>query len=77
MPTLKWPDYADCWHLRHSAASATIAEGVDLFTVGGVLGHKSHASTQRDAHLSMARLTDEVGRLGQEFTHHPAMKKAA
>jgi integrase len=38
--------------LRHSTASAMINQGVDLYTVGAVLGHKSQASTMRYAHLS-------------------------
>ena len=33
--------------LRHGAASEMINAGIDLFTVGGVLGHKSVASTKR------------------------------
>lgn len=49
--------------LRHSTASALIAKGVDLYTVGGVLGHKSAASTQRYAHLSVAALTRAVAAL--------------
>jgi hypothetical protein len=36
--------------LRHSAASEMINAGVDLYTVGGVLGHKSQVSTARYAH---------------------------
>jgi integrase len=38
--------------LRHSAASEMINAGVDLYTVGGVLGHKSQVSTARYAHLA-------------------------
>lgn len=38
--------------LRHSAASAMVNAGVDLFAVGKVLGHASYQSTQRYAHLA-------------------------
>lgn len=38
--------------LRHSAASAMVNGGVDLFAVGAVLGHKAPASTKRYAHFA-------------------------
>lgn len=38
--------------LRHSAASAMINAGVDLYAVGRVLGHSDHKSTQRYAHVA-------------------------
>jgi integrase len=50
--------------LRHSAASAIINGGIDLYTVGGVLGHKSAVSTARYAHLATGRLREAVGRIG-------------
>jgi integrase len=37
--------------LRHSTASAMANEGVDLYAIGQVLGHKDLRSTQRYAHL--------------------------
>ncbi len=40
---------------RHSAASELINAGVDLYTVGRVLGPKDARSTQRDAHLAVRR----------------------
>ncbi|MCZ3110860.1 tyrosine-type recombinase/integrase, partial [Acinetobacter baumannii] len=43
--------------LRHSAASELINAGVDLYTVGRVLGHKDSRSTQRYAHLAIDTLT--------------------
>jgi site-specific recombinase XerD len=52
--------------LRHAAASEMINAGIDLFTVGGVLGHRSVASTRRYSHLVTARLADAVGRIGQK-----------
>lgn len=42
------------WHdLRHSAASMLVNNGVDLFTVGQVLGHRDPKTTARYAHLSI------------------------
>lgn len=38
--------------LRHTAASWLIAGGVEIYTVGKILGHSSIASTQRYAHLA-------------------------
>lgn len=51
--------------LRHSAASAMINAGVDLYTVGAVLGHKATASTQRYSHLDSSTLTAAVRRIGR------------
>jgi len=49
--------------LRHSAASAMINQGVDLFTVGKVLGHKSAASTARYAHHDTGTLLAAVRKI--------------
>jgi len=38
--------------LRHSFASAAVREGVSLFEVGKILGHKCQETTARYAHLS-------------------------
>ena len=38
--------------LRHSYASAAIAGGISLFTVGKLLGHRDLKSTARYSHLS-------------------------
>lgn len=51
--------------LRHSAASEMINSGVDLYTVGAVLGHKTAQSTQRYAHLATQRLALAVGTIGR------------
>lgn len=51
--------------LRHSAASELIRVGVDLYTVGAVLGHKSHASTKRYAHLATEQITAAVRKMGK------------
>jgi integrase len=50
--------------LRHSAASEMINAGVDLYTVGGVLGHKTPASTKRYAHLVTEHLAGAVSKIG-------------
>lgn len=63
--------------LRHSAASEMINAGIDLFTVGGVLGHKSQVSTARYAHLAHARLKAAVGSIGGKILQPTPPKKAA
>lgn len=49
--------------VRHSTASALINKGVDLYTVGKVLGHKSMASTARYAHLDMSTMNAAVNKI--------------
>ena len=63
--------------LRHSAASAMVNAGVDLATVGAVLGHKSAASTQRYSHWGTARLAEAVGKIGAKVPVLPKPKAAA
>ncbi len=46
--------------LRHSYASKLVQAGVDLYTVGQLLGHKDPKMTQRYAHLSKGDLHDAV-----------------
>lgn len=53
--------------LRHSAASELINNGVDLYTVGAVLGHKDARSTKRYAHLATDKLADAIGVIGQKI----------
>lgn len=55
--------------LRHSTASALINAGVDLYTVGRILGHKDARSTQRYAHLQHQTLADAVAKIGQKSPH--------
>jgi integrase len=62
--------------LRHSSASEMINAGIDLYTVGAVLGHKDARSTKRYAHLATEALTDAVGRIGQK-NPNTTKKKAA
>jgi integrase len=38
--------------MRHTAASWLVMDGVDLYRVQSLLGHESHATTQRYAHLA-------------------------
>lgn len=49
--------------LRHTAATAMVNAGVDLATVGAVLGHKSHASTKRYSHYGVARLAEAISKI--------------
>ncbi len=51
--------------LRHSSASAMVNAGVELYTVGKVLGHKDSRSTQRYAHLATDTLAAAVSKIGQ------------
>jgi integrase len=51
--------------LRHSAASEMVNAGIDLYTVGRVLGHRSPKSTARYAHLTAATLAGAVGAIGR------------
>jgi integrase len=52
--------------LRHSAASEMANAGVDLYTVGRVLGHRDARSTQRYAHLTPDTLAAAVGKIGKK-----------
>lgn len=65
--------------LRHSTASALVNAGVDLHTIGKVLGHKDARSTDRYAHLQASTLAEAVGKIGQKSPHNdvPAQRKTA
>ncbi|MBM3469148.1 MAG: DUF4102 domain-containing protein [Alphaproteobacteria bacterium] len=55
--------------LRHTFASLAIKQGVDLYTVSKLLGHKNIATTTRYAHLEMKQLlkaTNVVDQIWQE-----------
>jgi integrase len=52
--------------LRHSAASEMVNAGVDLYSVGAVLGHKAAASTKRYAHLANDTLAKALGKIGSK-----------
>lgn len=49
--------------LRHTCASWLIQEGVDLYTVGVILGHASGQTTRRYAHLDTSSLKRAMARL--------------
>jgi integrase len=53
--------------LRHTAASWLVMEGVDLYAVGQILGHKTPRMTQRYAHLSPGYMAVAVGKLDGVF----------
>jgi integrase len=50
--------------LRHSCASILVGLGVDLYTVGEILGHSSTQTTKRYAHLQLGKKADALGKLG-------------
>ena len=52
--------------LRHSAASEMVNAGVDLFTVGQVLGHRDSRSTARYSHLTVGTLAAAIGQIGKK-----------
>lgn len=60
---MDWLHFHD---LRHSAASEMINAGVDLYTVGAVLGHKSAVSTKRYAHLATASIRHALTQIGRK-----------
>jgi integrase len=49
---------------RHSAASNMVNSGVDLYTVGQVLGHRDLRSTKRYSHLNVQTLTAAIRKIG-------------
>ena len=50
----------DC---RHTFASHAVMSGLDLYTVGRLLGHADTASTERYAHLSDGHVREAAGRI--------------
>lgn len=52
--------------IRHSSATEMVNAGVDLATVGKVLGHKSPASTMRYSHHATALQAAAVGKIGRK-----------
>lgn len=53
--------------LRHTCASWLVMEGVDLYAVGQILGHKTPRMTQRYAHLSPGYMVAAVNKLDGVF----------
>lgn len=52
--------------IRHSSATAMVESGVEVYTVGAVLGHKSAASTKRYAHHSVGKLAEAINSIGRK-----------
>ena len=50
--------------LRHTYASHAVMSGLDLYTVGRLLGHADTGSTERYAHLADRHVRDAAGRIG-------------
>ena len=46
--------------LRHTYASRLVQQGVDLYTVGQLMGHTNPRMTQRYAHFAPEHLLDAV-----------------
>lgn len=61
--------------LRHSTASEMVNAGVDLFTVGRVLGHKDQRSTARYSHHRASTLADALSNVGKKSPHKTGMEK--
>ncbi len=53
--------------LHHTAASWMVQQGVDLYAVGQILGHKTPRMTQRYAHLSPGYMAAAVNKLDGVF----------
>lgn len=49
--------------LRHSTASSMVNAGVDLYTIGAVLGHRDQRSTQRYSHLATSTLDAAIRKI--------------
>ncbi len=53
--------------LRHSFASFALKQGVDLYTVSKLLGHKNIATTTRYAHLELEHLKEATNKVARVF----------
>jgi integrase len=53
--------------LRHTAASWAVMRGVDLYSVGQLLGHKTLKMTMRYANLSPGYMQNVAGKLDVAF----------
>ena len=49
---------------RHTLASHAVMSGLDLYTVGRLLGHADTGSTDRYAHLADSHVRDAAARIG-------------
>lgn len=57
-------DYVNFHDLRHSCASIMLGLGVDLYTIGKILGHTNTQTTQRYAHLQVDAQRNALDKLG-------------
>lgn len=53
--------------LRHSFASFALKQGIDLYTVSKLLGHKNIATTTRYAHLELDHLKEATNKVAGVF----------
>ena len=53
--------------LRHSFASICIGQGMDLYTIGKLLGHAKQSTTQRYSHLSTEFISKAAEKTGFKF----------
>lgn len=60
-------DHLHVHDMRHSAASQMINAGIDIYTVGAVLGHISQQSTKRYSHLAQETLAAAVSKIGKKM----------
>ena len=60
--------------LRHTFASTGVSSGINLPIIGGLLGHKSPAMTQRYAHLQVDPLHDAAKIIGKKITKAMGME---
>lgn len=61
--------------LRHSCASILLSLGVDLYTIGKILGHANTHTTQRYAHLQIEQQRAALEKLGR-LVDGPKSKKS-
>lgn len=62
--------------LRHSCASILLGLGVDLYTIGKILGHSNTQTTQRYAHLQIEQQRAALNKLSN-LVQLPAQKQKA
>jgi integrase len=66
------------WHdLRHTFASRLVMNGVDIFTVCRLMGHKSIQVTMRYAHLADKHLATAIGKLVPSDTSGDTTRRAS
>lgn len=53
--------------LRHCYASVAVADGISLYLVGGILGHRQVSTTQRYAHLAIEPLRVAANRTASKI----------